>query len=267
MQLYFIRHGESSNNALFARNGNSIGRSEDPELTETGKEQALRVAQFFTRSETYAISSLGEWVVRRHGLEGLRQPYPLTHLYTSLMVRAADTAAPIAAALELPLQGWVDLHEGGGIYLDLPVESGPEGDARSEPVGQPGKSRSELQSRYPQISLPEAVGEQGWWNRPFENDAERPGRARRVLEAIIQKHGALHPDGSEDRVGIVSHGNFYNYFIRAVMGLPPPNRVGELSNLWFEINNTAVTRIDYQPPYFNVIYMNRTDFLPPKLVT
>jgi 2,3-bisphosphoglycerate-dependent phosphoglycerate mutase len=182
-------------------------------------------------------------------------------------VRAADTAAQIAAALALPLQGWMDLHEGGGIYLDLPVESGPEGDALTEPVGQPGKSRSELQNRCPQLILPEAVNEQGWWNRPFENDVERPVRARRVLEALVQNHGALRPDGSEDRVGIVSHGNFYNYFMRAVMGLPPPSRMGELSNLWFEINNTGVTRIDYQAPYFTVIYMNRTDFLPPELIT
>jgi 2,3-bisphosphoglycerate-dependent phosphoglycerate mutase len=49
MQLYFIRHAQSSNNALYDQAGGSSRRSEDPELTETGIRQAELVAEFLCR--------------------------------------------------------------------------------------------------------------------------------------------------------------------------------------------------------------------------
>jgi hypothetical protein len=36
MHLFFIRHGQSANNHLWEQTGSNRGRSEDPELTETG---------------------------------------------------------------------------------------------------------------------------------------------------------------------------------------------------------------------------------------
>jgi broad specificity phosphatase PhoE len=47
------------------------------------------------------------------------------------------------------------------------------------------------------------MGEEGWWNRPFEAELHRPERARRVLVELLQRHG-----GSNDRVAMVSHGAF-----------------------------------------------------------
>ena len=43
--------------------------------------------------------------------------FGFTHIYTSLMERAATTAAPIARALgTVPFSAWTEIHEEGGIY-------------------------------------------------------------------------------------------------------------------------------------------------------
>jgi len=46
MQLYFIRHAQSINNALWQENGHNNGRKADPLITEIGKQQAERVGAF-----------------------------------------------------------------------------------------------------------------------------------------------------------------------------------------------------------------------------
>jgi 2,3-bisphosphoglycerate-dependent phosphoglycerate mutase len=51
MQLYFIRHAQSANNALWAGTGSDEGRSHDPELTDTGKKQAGYLAKFFKENK------------------------------------------------------------------------------------------------------------------------------------------------------------------------------------------------------------------------
>ena len=52
MQLYFIRHGQSQNNARW--NGTSFEgeRHSDPELTAKGIEQAKCVAKFISKDRT-----------------------------------------------------------------------------------------------------------------------------------------------------------------------------------------------------------------------
>ena len=111
MQFYFVRHGQSENNLLWARTGSSLGRSEDPALTPVGRQQAQRVAQFLCGAEPAEVGDVPEWVVQN--LDG----FNITHLYTSLMIRAVATGTAIAQALGLPLAGWKDLHETGGIFF------------------------------------------------------------------------------------------------------------------------------------------------------
>jgi broad specificity phosphatase PhoE len=59
----------------------------------------------------------------------------------------------------------------------------------------------------------------------------------------------------------VSHGAFYNQLLVALFRLP------EKSNLWFILNNAAITRIDFRAEGIDVVYLNRTDFLPRELIT
>ena len=50
MQFYFIRHGQSENNALWERGGPQGDRRADPELTELGHVQAQHLARFLAQN-------------------------------------------------------------------------------------------------------------------------------------------------------------------------------------------------------------------------
>jgi 2,3-bisphosphoglycerate-dependent phosphoglycerate mutase len=241
MQLYIIRHGQSTNNALYTSSGSNKGRSEDPELTAKGQAQAKLVAQFLSR-EGAASDVLPSDPRNVTG-------FGLTHLYCSPMVRAVATGTQIAGALDLPLVAWKDLHEFGGIFLEDP-DTG-------ERVGLAGKPRSYFCEHYPALVLSTELTEDGWWNRPFEEWKERPERARRVVQELMARHG-----DTDDRVAMVSHGGFSNLLLRAILDLPFRER-----DYWFIMNNTGITRIDIEQDRTWVIYTNRTDFLPDDLIT
>lgn len=243
MQLYFIRHTQSANNLLWAQTGSSDFRDEDPDLSSTGRKQARGLVQFLqTPYPAAAALEPTPWDSQNTGGFGL------THLYCSLMIRSVITANIIAQGLDLPLIAWPDIHETGGIYRkDLETE---------ERTGLPGKNRAYFQAHFPDLILPPSLGNEGWWNRPFEERQERLPRARRFLAELLERHGS-----GADRVAVVSHGGFYNTFLRALLQIPE-----EVSG-WFALNNGAVTRIDFEDGFFAIQYMNRVDYLPPELIT
>jgi len=240
MQFYFVRHGQSTNNALWDRIGSSNGRSEDPELTDIGQMQARRVAGLLHRSE----SPTGVAPNDPKNVTG----FWITHLYCSPMIRAVETGTHIGNALGLPLAVWKDLHETGGIFLDDPVTK--------EHVGLPGKTRAYLRQRFPDLVLSDAINGKGWWNRPFEAREERPVRAKRVFRELMSRHG-----DTDDRVAVVSHGGFYNHLMAEILDLSPQPAYQ------FVMNNTAITRINFGREHTQMVYMNRTDFLSDKLIT
>lgn len=242
MQFYFIRHGQSVNNLLWIRTGSSEGRSEDPVLTPTGRQQAREVARFLQQANpTTALASHGRAIQNVAG-------FGITHLYTSLMLRAVSTATTIAEALDLPLVAWKDLHETGGIFR-VDKQTG-------ERIGLPGKNRAYFETYYPHLALPDDLNQKGWWNRPFEEYEPRPLRAKRVLNDLLDRHG-----GTDDRVAVVSHAGFYNHLLRAILDLP------EQKGFWFALNNAAITRIDFDDEEVVLGYSNRIDFLPKELLT
>lgn len=241
MRLYFIRHGQSENNALWEETGNNQGRNEDPELTTTGREQARLLADYILQKDTEA---------REDGKNGepKRDFFGITHLYTSLMVRSVATATYVSQAIHLPLHAWVEIHECGGIF---------QGDERTGTLtGLPGKTRSYFANHYQHLILPETVTDSGWWNKDFEAYDIRPLRAQKVLETLLERHG-----NTEDRVAIVSHGGFYMELMRVLF------KIGERKS-WFMMNNTAMSRFDFQKDgEVSLIYHNRTAHLPERLIT
>lgn len=240
MHLFFIRHAQSVNNALAAQNGSFQDRSADPELTDLGYRQAERLAQLLKNGDPFG----GNFQKDSRG-----PGFNLTHLYTSLMVRSVATGAIVAEQIDVPLIAWEDIHERGGIFI--------EDDTTGELVGRPGKDRAYFERHYPQLELPVELGEDGWWKgRPFEADEQVPERAHGFLEALLHKH-----EGSSDRVAVISHGGFYNDFLRVLIGLPPDTEI------WFEMFNAAITRIDFTANGARIIYHNRVDYLPPDLVS
>jgi 2,3-bisphosphoglycerate-dependent phosphoglycerate mutase len=239
MQLYFIRHGQSENNRIWALTGTFEERTEDPELTEVGRQQAQHLAEFLARP---GIEANTPYDVQN--VSGFR----LSHLYCSLMIRAVATGSVLARVLGLPLVAWVDIHEVGGInHLDKEL-----GDRH----GLPGPNRAFFERNYPELIVPDWLGDEGWWNRPFESREEGIARSLRFLDELLERHG-----GTEDRIALISHGGFGGHFLRTLLGVPE-----ELRH-WISFSNAGITRIDFNEDRAWLCYANRVDFLPPELIT
>ena len=270
MQLYFARHAQSTNNVLWSTTGSSAGRSEDPLITPLGRRQARTLARFLVHGSPAPgpVDTLfpeeetpppNEPTVD-FDLDDLhnRRGFGITHLYTSLMLRAVLTGEILAQALGLPLLAWPEIHETGGIYLDDPAASAALG--APVRVGQPGKPPAYFQRHHPALVLPEGLNPAGWWSRPFEERPERRPRVERFLDQLHQRHGGTH-----DRVLIVSHGAFYGSFLRVL--LHSPEQPNQEENPWFAINNCALSRFDFIDQSTAVVYLNRADYLPAGLIT
>ena len=252
MRFYVIRHAQSADNQFVFENADKgvrstgpdqlyFDRQADPELSDIGRKQVQRLGRFLAERRELATDKTVH-------VDPYREDFDFTHIYTSLMVRTMETAGAVENALRLKPAIWEDLHETGGIW-----EPDPE---TGKPVGSPGKNRAYFQNRFPQFTLPNALGEEGWWNRPLETAQECKDRAQRFVHDLKERHG-----DTEDRVAVVSHGLFYSFMINALLKIPPGSKIQ------FAMNNAAMTRIDLTGRYARVIYQNRSDYFPPDLIT
>ena len=246
MELYFIRHGQSINNANWDKP--DYEESPDPTLTENGHEQAHLLAEFLKKSQQ--ITNEKAWNSQN------RYGFGLTHIYTSLMERAAFTAAPIAQALDIPLMAWKEIHEEGGIYS--------RGD-KNNVVGLGGRPRSFFMQNFRTITLPDDLDETGWWNRPFEAEDERQPRADQVFAELLARHKDREGQ-PEHRAAFVSHGGFFMRLVCAILKLPWRQASHGLKS-WFLLNNCSISRFDILDNENTVGYINRTDPLPDHLIT
>jgi 2,3-bisphosphoglycerate-dependent phosphoglycerate mutase len=238
MILYFVRHAQSTNNLLYSTTGSDKGRSEDPELSELGREQTKLLGAMLgskVEENTQPGGTINLW-------DGLK----ITHIYTSLMIRAIETALVISAQGRIKPVAMLDLHETGGICQRV---------NENEFVGLPGKPRSYFEERYPGLTLPDGINEQGWWNKPFEPQQLRLPRAKKVIAELQKKHGK-----TEDQVVFVSHGAFYSVFMTALLGI-------EENKYFFNMYNSAITRIDFSDKGLLIQYQNRFDHLPPNMIS
>jgi 2,3-bisphosphoglycerate-dependent phosphoglycerate mutase len=247
MQLYFIRHGQSINNV-------NVGNSEydqhfDPFLTKTGVEQAEVLARYLR--EKQHITNDKAWNIQN------QYGFGLTHIYTSLMERATATAAATARALEtVPFTAWIEIHEEGGIYAREKDEN---------KKGLAGRPRSFFERNFPELNLPVDFDESGWWNRPFESDDECQLRADQVLADLLVRHSDREGQ-AEERIAFVSHGGFFVHLVSAMLKLPWRQAAHGMKS-WFFLNNCSISRFDFRKDRLTVCYLNRTDHLPPHLIT
>ena len=225
MDLYLIRHAQSTNNALT----NEMDRGHDPALTDLGWEQAQRLAEYL--HQRYAVSD----------------GRPLT-LYTSPMWRTLQTAQPVATALGVQPQVWVDIHERGGVYL-YRAEDG-------EAQGAPGKTRGEMEAEFPGYGLPPDVTGEGWWFGHKESRDAAYARAIRVARVLKERNGG------DERVFLVTHGGFMDFLMKTLLNLLP----GE--HLFFYNRNVSITHLRlHADGRLLVYYTNRVGHLPPELLT
>lgn len=241
MRLYLVRHAQSVNNAL-AQVGKYKDRVEDPPLTEIGEKQAVEV---------------GKWIANNVDAPlGTAHPFEVTHIYCSAMTRAMQTAQAISDYVGIEPEVWLDAHEIGGIFLE-------EDDGT--PYGLGGITRTEAERKFPTITLPNTLTNNGWWdiNKGRETQTEAMFRAIKVLDLLKPR---MH---SHERIVVVSHGGFMDMLIKGILNQLPTDP----SHLFYLHYNTAITRFDFYPDSFRgedqmrLHYLNRVDHLPDNMRT
>ncbi|MBG0785056.1 MAG: histidine phosphatase family protein [Anaerolineaceae bacterium] len=242
LQLYFIRHGQSTNNVVMdegKREDYLFNRVTDPVLTEKGRRQADLVADYLARE-----------VDGGHFDPQNRAGFGLTHLYCSLMTRSIETGLPIARKTGLPLVALTDGHETGGMFR------AEKQDGETVLIGLPGRGRSDLEANYPELVLPEDLTDAGWWNREKEPREAYLPRARRLIDFFVQTHGGQH-----HRVGVVTHGAIFARILTVLFDI-------QAEHYWFLMNNCGISRIEISDEGEVLLaYMNKVDCLPRDLLT
>lgn len=248
MQLYFIRHGQSINNARWESDEYSnYDRESDPALTEKGFRQAEQLALYLSRDKKE--DSLETDIQNREG-------FGLTHLYSSLMIRAIQTGTIVSERLGIPLVGLPEAHEVGGIYLEV-LNGGV-----TEITHEHGVTPNYLRRKYPNMQLSKPIEDKGWWKGGREEEDMPLKRAGIVLQYLKERHF-----GSEDRVGIITHGGFFNYMMRVLLQIAPEEPDNRKLSYWLSYCNCAISRFDLVNNRVILAYHNRTDFLDDELVS
>lgn len=248
MQLYFIRHGQSINNARWENDEySSHDRESDPSLTEKGIRQAEKLALYLSQRK------------KQNPLESDRQNrdgFDLTHLYSSLMIRAIQTGTIVSETLGIPLVGLPEAHEVGGIYLEI-MNGGV-----AEITHEHGVTPNYLHKKFPNMQLSKPIEDKGWWKGGREENDLPLKRAETVLQYIKERHL-----NSEDRVGIITHGGFFNYMMRVLLQISPEEPDNRKLSYWLSYCNCAISRFDLVNDRIIFVYHNHTDFLEDELVT
>lgn len=230
MRFVIVRHGQSENNRLLQETGALRGRAVDPALTELGRQQSRLLGK-----------AILDWPAQ----------WRPTHLYTSLMIRAVQTAGAIAAVTGLGVEGHPALAECGGPFVE---------DAAGARQSYAGAPRAELLAHCPGITLPQDCDEQGWWRSGYESEEARwQARAAGLVAALRRRH-------ADDAVlALVSHEGLTQQLLRQLLGIPAMTG-------WFGSYNTGVCRLwDEEAAHLagttTADCLNSTAHLPADLVT
>lgn len=248
MRLFIIRHGESFNNRLDSEVSYEEyirRRSPDPPLTELGQRQADALAQHL------ATAQVAEHF--RGHIENRPSGYGITKIYCSPMLRAMQTAWPIARALGMPAEVMMDIFEQGGMFTGDPSDL-------DNVVNHPGLTRAEIEERFQGYVLPPQITAEGWWRDGYEDMPGSFGRAARVAYRLRQMaHQIAEGSEADERIVLVSHATFIDHLLKALLNqLPGMGHV-------FVHYNTGITRIDFRGERQYLRYINRTEHFTPEL--
>ena len=194
MRIIFVRHGQSEGNLQ----GKIQGR-EDYCLSPAGIFQAEKLKNYFS-NQTFVIS----------------------HLYSSPLTRAFQTAKILAELWGIQIKIELGLQE-----YDMGRLSGVKKNALEEKIPEIKKYRIDLRDEYfDQIKPKNSLG--------IESASEARKRAKNTMEFFFQKHN------DTDVVLCVSHGGIMQRFVEVVLGT---NRMWKT-----EIRNTAIFDFELQIP-------------------
>lgn len=248
MDLLIVRHGQSTNNVIGDTTPDYDTRREaDPPLTDLGQQQAEAVAGYLADGPNLEAWSELPQSERREVPRG----FGLTHLYASPMLRALQTAQPIARAFNLPVEVWIELHEHGGMFIEYPDERGV--------IGHVGRRRSEIQQDFPDYVLPDALTEDGWWNPANKREDITGAYARAIRVAAALRRRA----NTQERIALITHGTFAECLIKALLNMLPSPDVRTY------LYNTSISHVHFYPNYnrMTLRYLNRVAHLSPEMVS
>lgn len=178
MELLLIRHAVPERITV----EQSGGEPADPSLTDVGRGQARRLAGWLE-------------------IEGVH------HVVSSPLRRAAETAAPLAAALELTVEIEPELCEyDAATDSYIPIE----------------ELRAENDERW------QAMVEGRWADYGGEPPEEFRDRIVPCIDRII----AAHPG---EKVAAVCHGGVINVYLASILGID--------RHLWFDPGYTSISRV------------------------
>ena len=242
MRLYIIRHGH-----VTYRRGiplDSVPPEErsylpDPALTEVGRKQAVLLGEHLSR-DTASSEQPQPPPMDRSG-------FAITRLFCSPMRRALQTAQPVAAALGLRAEIWLDLHELGGIRHD-------EGDGQGARSFS-GLSRAEVEQSFPGFVIPEDFADTGWWDPPPEGD-QYLARLERVVQALRAMART-----TDEHIALITHGSAASCLLHALLGS------NAHEDFDFNHSNTGITSLTFRENQITLRYQNRLEHLPDDLLT
>jgi len=237
MRLFYVRHGQSINNHMYIKNQSYFGRVADPEITEKGYRQMQHTAQYLNKVLDLINFSEKKESIKKNN----------SYLYCSLLERSIQSGEIVSKIMGLPLVANEHIHENGG-FFDYYEET-------DERIGRAGPSKKEILERHPSLVLSDDGNVEGWWGKSFEDAAQSRARAKIVLAEVLLKH----PE-QNDNVIWISHEDFYNTFMQVLLGI-------ERDDVWFKLNNGALTQIEFNKYGFTFIYENYYGFLPEDLIT
>jgi broad specificity phosphatase PhoE len=244
MDLYIIRHAQSANNRLARATDHATflaTRSSDPPITEIGCEQARLLAHHLAQHAAPEFS---------RPKQAQQRGYGLTRLICSPMLRTLQTAAPVAEALGLAPEVWLDVFEQGGMF-----EGNPHTGESLRCY--PGAGRSAVAEQFPACLLPDEWSEGGWWAGTYEDMAACQERAERVAGKFF----ALARETPDARIGMITHGTFSDQLLKKLFLL-----AGDRP-MYFSHSNTGITRVEFADDYTVLRYANRVAHLPDELIT
>lgn len=165
MKLVLVRHGVTLGNAEGRLQGHA-----DYSLSEKGRSQARSLRNRFKAED-----------------------FRPTHIYTSPLLRAAETASIVGSLWPIAIEPWDDLKEqNGGVFGGLTWD--------------------EIAAQFPKLYP--APGELIDWESVdgAESDSLASGRAARVIHAVITGHT------NDDTVLIFAHGGIIQHMVAWLLG-------------------------------------------------
>jgi len=183
MELFLVRHGQSIGNVTQGQD------MPDSELTGLGRYQAEKVAEYL-------------------------MPRNINRIISSPLLRAVQTARPLANALSLPIEVWKELYE----------------QRKESPYI--GPARRELSWMFPEAVWPRQMEAEGWHCPGGETDEATASRAAAIVQRLRRLDG--------ERVAVFAHGTLNEYLIREVL------QMSDASHIRFQLLNASVNCFEFK---------------------